>query len=102
MSDGLEVDVTVVASAGARMVRSAEVLRQRAVDAEWLEFGGAQAGREYRALGDELRDALGVVSVALDGWATDTEAFGNTLRSAATRYAGTDGTFADALDEVRP
>jgi hypothetical protein len=57
MSDGLEVDVRAVASVGARMVRSAEVLRQQAIDAGRLEFGGVQAGRDYCALGDEMRNA---------------------------------------------
>ena len=102
MSDGLEVDVRAVASVGVRMVRSAEVLRQEAIDAGRLEFGGVQAGRDYCPLGDELRNALAVVSVALDEWATDTEAVGHNFRAGATRYAGTEGAFADGLDRVLP
>jgi hypothetical protein len=87
MSDGLEVDVRAVASVGARMVRSAEVLRQQAIDAGRLEFGGVQAGRDYCALVE---------------WATDTEAVGHIFRAGATRYAGTEGAFADGLDRVLP
>ncbi|REE72251.1 excreted virulence factor EspC (type VII ESX diderm) [Rhodococcus wratislaviensis] len=90
MSDGLEVDVAVVTDAGARLLRSAEVLRQQAAATARLEFGGAHAGRDYAAKGDAVRDALGVVGVALGQWAADAESFGHAFRAAAARYSGTD------------
>ncbi len=88
MSDGLEVDVAVVTDAGARLLRSAEVLRQQAAATARLEFGGAHAGRDYAAKGDAVRDALGVVGVALGQWAADAESFGHAFRAAAARYSG--------------
>ncbi|AII04865.1 hypothetical protein [Rhodococcus opacus] len=90
MSDGLELDVAVVTDAGARLLRSAEVLRQQAAATARLEFGGAHAGRDYAAKGDAVRDALGVVGVALGQWAADAESFGHAFRAAAARYSGTD------------
>ena len=84
MSDGLEVDVAVVTGAGARLLRSAEVLRQQAAETARLEFGGAHAGRDYAAKGDAVRDALGVVELALGQWAADAESFGHAFRSPPT------------------
>ncbi|WAM16114.1 hypothetical protein [Rhodococcus sp. JS3073] len=46
MSDGLEVDVAVVTDAGARLLRSAEVLSQQAAETARLEFGGPRLRRE--------------------------------------------------------
>ena len=84
MSDGLEVDVAVVADAGTRLLRSAEVLSQQAAATARLEFGGAHAGRDYAAKGDAVRDALGVVELALGQWAADAESFGHAFRSPPT------------------
>ena len=47
-------------------------------------------GREYAAKGDAVRDALGVVEVALGQWAADAESFGHEFRAAAARYSGPD------------
>ncbi|WP_072687329.1 hypothetical protein [Rhodococcus marinonascens] len=101
MSDGLEVDVTAVINAGARMVRSAEVLRQQTIDLDRLEFCGAQAGRDYAAKGEALRDALGVVGVVFGEWAADAESVGRALEAAAARYSGTDTNFSANIGEVR-
>ena len=84
MSDGLEVDVAVVTDAGARLLRSAEVLRQQAAETARLEFSGIHAGRDYAAKGDAVRDALGVVELALGQWAADAESFGHAFRSPPT------------------
>ncbi|MFC9551098.1 hypothetical protein ACFTWF_09650 [Rhodococcus sp. NPDC056960] len=101
MSDAVEVDVAVVTDAGARMLRSAEVLRQQATEAARLEFGGAQAGRDYAAKGDALRDALGVAGVCFEQWAADTESFGHAFQAAAARYTGTDADVAASLTGVQ-
>ncbi|GAF51018.1 type VII secretion target [Rhodococcus wratislaviensis] len=101
MSDGLEVDVAVVTDAGARLLRSAEVLRQQAAATARLEFGGAHAGRDYAAKGDAVRDALGVVGVALGQWAADAESFGHAFRAAAARYSGTDANTTTVVSGVQ-
>ncbi|AOW92108.1 hypothetical protein BFN03_03675 [Rhodococcus sp. WMMA185] len=100
MSDGLEVDGAAVVDAGARMTRSAEVLRQQASEFDRLEFGGAAAGRDYAAKGDALSGALGAVRVVFAEWATETESAGLTLEEAAGRYERTDENFAANVDEV--
>ncbi|MFC9832313.1 hypothetical protein ACFVKB_00585 [Rhodococcus sp. NPDC127530] len=101
MSDGLEVDVAVVTDAGARLLRSAEILRQQAAETARLEFGGAHAGRDYTAEGDAVRDALGVIGIALGQWATDAESFGHAFRAAAARYSGTDANVTADVNGVR-
>ncbi|MFZ2177843.1 MAG: hypothetical protein WAW17_28215 [Rhodococcus sp. (in: high G+C Gram-positive bacteria)] len=101
MVDGFEVDVAVVAAAGARLVRSAEVLRQQAVDVGRFGFTGTAAGRDYAAKGDALRDALGVVATTFEVWATGTESIGLTLRADATRYGAVDHGFASDVNGVQ-
>ena len=90
MSDGLKVDVAVVTDAGTRLLRSAEVLRQQAAETARLEFSGIHAGRDYAAKGDAVRDALGVVRVALGQLGADVESFGHAFQAAAARYSRTD------------
>ncbi|MEV0945868.1 type VII secretion target [Rhodococcus sp. NPDC049939] len=101
MSDRLEVDVAAVTDAGARMVRSAEVLRQQASNLDQLEFGGAQAGRDYVAKGDALRSALGAVRGLYEEWAAGTESVGLMLEDSAARYEGTDASFTENVDGVQ-
>ena len=83
MGEGLEVDVALVTDAGSRLLRSAEVLRQQAVETGRLEFAGGQAGRDYTAKGHAVRDGVDVVGVAPEQWAADAESFGHTFRAAA-------------------
>ena len=101
MSDGLEVDVAVVTDAGTRLLRSAEVLRQQAAETARLEFSGIHAGRDYAAKGDAVRDALGVVELALGQWAADAESFGHEFRAAAARYSGTDANTTAVVNGVQ-
>ena len=101
MSDGLEVDVAVVTDAGTRLLRSAEVLRQQAVETARLEFSGIHPGRDYAAKGDAVRDALGVVRVALGQLGADVESFGHAFQAAAARYSGTDANTTAVVNGVQ-
>jgi uncharacterized protein YukE len=89
--DSARVDVAAVLDAAQRYDTAAGLLEsalQRCLVS--LTFGGAQAGREYTAEGDDVRRAVGGTVAALRAWSRCNHEIASQLRTSAGAYVQVD------------